>query len=53
MSCILPTCLRGWEANVHTISNLTEVDPWQQAAVDAYRKVGYELIDVIKGVGTW
>jgi RHS repeat-associated protein len=39
--------------NIHTNSNLTEVDPWQHAAVDAYRKVGYELIEVIKGVGSW
>lgn len=39
--------------NMHANSNLTEIDPWQHAAVDTYRKVGYELIEVVKGVGTW
>ncbi len=38
---------------VHNATNLTKLTPWQHEAVDPYRHVGYDLIQVIKDIGTW
>jgi RHS repeat-associated protein len=38
---------------VHSPTNLLRVTPWQHEAIDPYRHVGYDLIRIVKDIGTW
>lgn len=44
---------RAGGAGVHNTTNLLKVTPWQHEAIDPYRHVGYDLVQITKDIGTW
>lgn len=44
---------RAEGAGVHNTANLLKVTPWQHEAIDPYRHVGYDLVQITKDIGKW